>query len=95
MALTRIGAALDYLSGGGVAETVNKRYSSENEVVNSSGDLIDVIYSGAETETTSTILGSSLGTLSASGGNITSRVRVEFSNEDAARASTTKLVMVF
>lgn len=91
MALTRVGAQLDYLNdGSAVQKTISKKYASEVEVVGGDGDLLDVIYSGAETTTSATAIGATIGTLSA-GSNTVSRVRVEFSNEDVARTTTETL----
>ena len=97
MALQRIGKSLDFLSGGGgvTAKTINKRFSSETEVVGDDGDLLDVIYTGGETSTTDTSIGDSVGTLSAGGNTITVRSRVEFSNEDVARTQTESLAFAF
>lgn len=88
MALTRVGAELDFLApGDAVQKTISKKYASEVEVVGGDGELLDVIYSGAETTTSSTTIGSEIGSLSA-GSDTTSRVRVEYSNEDVARTTT-------
>jgi hypothetical protein len=91
--LTAIGTQLDFLDSG-IKETINKRYSSEVEVVGEGGALVDVIYSGAETSTATTILGDTLGALAASS-NATIRTRVEFSNEDAAKQTSEKLQFDF
>lgn len=98
MALTRIGASFDFLSnaaGNVIQKTTSKRYSSENEVLKADGDLSDIIYSGAETVESETAIGSNLGTLAATGNTITSRVRVEFSNEDVAKTTTEKTTFDF
>jgi VIT1/CCC1 family predicted Fe2+/Mn2+ transporter len=98
MALTRIGTAFDFLTGAAgnvIQKTISKRYSSENEVLESDGDLSDVIYSGAETVETETAIGSNIGTLAATGNTITNRVRVEFSNEDVAKTVTEKTTFDF
>lgn len=91
MALTRIGVEpLDFLSNDGntISKTTSKRYSSEVEVLNNEGELQDVIYSGAETVVSRTEIGSNIGNLSASGSTATTRIRVEFSNEDVAKVTT-------
>lgn len=109
MALTRIGAELDYLIPGGggggegdgnqtvnvISRTISKKYSSEVEVLSSTGELDDVIYSGAETTTSETSIGDTIGTLLASGSDVTIRSRVEFSNEDVAKATTEKITFDF
>lgn len=91
MALTRIGKAFDFLSEGGItAKTINKRFSSEVEVVGGDGELLDVIYTGGETSTTNTEIGPSIGELDAAS-IATIRTRVDFSNEDVARTQTETL----
>jgi hypothetical protein len=89
-ALIRRGATLDFLDQG-IRETINKRYSSEVEVVGEGGSLVDVIYSGAETTTATTTLGSGLSALNAS----TIRSRVEMSNEDATKTTTESIDFEF
>jgi hypothetical protein len=98
MALTRIGTTFDFLgsaSGNVIQKTTSKRYSSENEVLKADGDLADIIYSGAETVESETTIGSNLGNLTATGNTLTSRVRVEFSNEDVAKTTTEKTTFDF
>lgn len=99
MALQRIGESLDYLQSTGssdpISKTISKRYSSEVEVVNGSGDLEDVIYSGEETTETEVTIGNTFDTLGATGSTATIRSRVELSNEDVARTTTEKLTFDF
>jgi hypothetical protein len=97
MALTRIGDNLDYLADGNdvISKTISKRYSSEVEVLNGSGELADVIYSGAETTETETSIGETFQELGANGNGATIRSRVEVSNEDVARTTNEKLTFDF
>jgi hypothetical protein len=97
MALTRIGEDLDFLQDGEgvIARTTTKRYASEVEVLNDVGGLEDVIYSGAEVTESTTKIGGTMGNLGADGSTVTSRVRVELSNEDVARTTTESLTFDF
>lgn len=97
MALQRIGTQLDYLQPQGdvISRTITKRYSSEVEVVGGDGELVDVIYSGAETTETDTRIGNDFDSMGAQGSTATIRSRVEVSNEDVARTTTEKLTFDF
>lgn len=97
LTLTRYGAGWTFGSGdttGSVRSvSVQKKYGSEVEVVNGAGVIDDVIYSGAET-TTSTVTASD--TVDALGGGslttgIVTRSSIQFSNEDVNLVSTETL----
>ena len=91
MALSRHGKALVYGTGtsGARKQTVQKRFASENEVINGEGEIDAIILSGAETVTSTTTAGAD--SIGVSG--LTIRSRVEYSNEDVPM--TTNEVLSF
>ena len=74
-------------TGGSIAKTIKKSYTSSVDIVNSQGVLEAILLSGAETETTETTYGN---TLTAPSG-LSIRSKVTETNEDMAKQETTTL----
>jgi hypothetical protein len=104
MALTRSGAALVFgpaSAGAGaqgfgvISKTTQKKYSSEKELIGGDGEIVDVVYTGAEetevkTEyvTSNSIPATALGTGNFFGTGVTTRVSLQMTNEDMCKLET-------
>ena len=95
MNLTSHGTNLMFGTGNAniLSKSIQKKFSSEVEVVDGNGVIIDIIYSGAEQTETTTEVGDALanvGTGDMSSGIIT-RSSVKYSNEDVVKMETEKI----
>jgi hypothetical protein len=99
LSITRASGSKEWAFGTGSSSadvrsvSIQKKYGSENEVVNGLGVVEDVIYSGAETTTTETKAADAVDTL-ASGSllaGIVTKSSIKYSNEDVNIVSTEKL----
>ncbi len=82
-------------SGGVMAKSESRRFSSSNEIAGAQGELLAIVYSGEELQTTETTLGSSLTNVSASGNQVTTRSSVKMSNEDVTKQEVEKITFTF
>lgn len=81
--------------GGVIATSKQRKYSSEVEVIGGDGELVDVVYSGAEETLVETSYSNSfnhgqIGSGSYASGIIT-RTSIQYSNEDMSKVETEKV----
>jgi hypothetical protein len=91
------GAGAGAPGAGVISTSTNRRYGSENEVVGGDGEILDIIYSGAEEGITEVSTGAAatlntgdIGTGSATAGVVIRR-KIDLSNEDMAREEVEKI----
>jgi hypothetical protein len=78
-----------------ISKSTQNSFQSEVELVGGDGELIDVLYSGAESTVTETKYGTTFDHTTIGAGTydtgITTKVSIQYSNEDATKVVTEKL----
>jgi hypothetical protein len=78
-----------------ISKSTQNSFQSEVELVGGDGELVDVLYSGAESTVTETKYGTTFEHAAIGAGDyssgITTKVSIQYSNEDATKVVTEKL----
>jgi hypothetical protein len=76
-----------------LSRSIQKKFSSEVEVVDGNGVIVDIIYSGAEQTETTTEVGDNIANVGTGDINtgIITRSSVKYSNEDVIKTETEKI----